>query len=129
MVSKVDISIIIPTYNEKNYLWDSVNRIKKVFKNLYNYEIIFVDSNSDDGSKNIFEAIKKENKNVKIIYQSCKKGIGSASFEGYLGSDGDFIMQIDGDCSHDPNDLLEMYKKIKNENYDMVIGSRYIEGG
>lgn len=124
----MDFSIVVPIYNEKKNILSTVNRIENVFKKKFLFEIIFVDSSSKDGSRNLLLSLKKK-KNIKVIFQKKKDGIGSASYVGYCKSRGEVIMQIDGDISHDPKDLLKMYIKLKEERKDMVIGSRYISGG
>jgi dolichol-phosphate mannosyltransferase len=124
----MNFSIIIPVYNEKRHIIKTIANIEKVFKKK-SYEIIFVDSSSNDGSKEIFIKLIKKNKKIKVIFQNKKEGIGSASLEGYVNSRGSIIMQIDGDVSHNPKDLLLMYSKLKKDKKDMVIGSRYIAGG
>lgn len=108
------ISVLIPTKNEPliNKLTEGVHR---VLKN-YEHEIVVIDKS------NVLPKLK----NAKIIVQKSD-GLGKAILEGLPHVSGDVIVTMDGDFSHDPKDLLGMIKKA-NE-YDIVIGSRFIPGG
>jgi dolichol-phosphate mannosyltransferase len=111
----VKISVIIPTKNEP-----LINElIEEVHKNLKNYEheIIIID---------------KSDKKPKIIgaelFLQKSNGLGNAIIEAFNHTRSDIIITMDGDFSHNPKDLLRFLRKI-SEGYDIVIGSRYIDGG
>ena len=118
--------IIIPTYNEK----DNISLILTKIINLNTkFNILVVDDNSPDGTSKIVERFMFSNSNINIIKRESKIGLGSAYIEGFkwaLNNSYDYVMQIDADLSHNPDDLI----RLKNEstNYDLVIGSRYIKG-
>ncbi|MFH1900153.1 MAG: polyprenol monophosphomannose synthase [Patescibacteria group bacterium] len=134
--------IIIPTYNEK----ENIGRlIKEIFDlNISDLNIIVVDDNSPDGTGEIVNGlVKKYNnagaycntpkKNVPIqaIHRKEKSGLGSAYVAGFkkaLANKADLIFEMDADFSHDPKDIPRFIDEI-NRGYDIVIGSRRIEGG
>jgi len=118
------ISIVIPTYNEKENI---KKLILKIFQNLENPEIIVIDDNSTDGTSDVVKKLIKKY-NVRLIERSKKIGIGSAYKRGFRVASGDIIIQMDADLSHDPLYLRQFIEKI-NQGYDIVIGSRYIKNG
>ncbi|MFZ8800754.1 MAG: glycosyltransferase [Candidatus Nanopusillus sp.] len=123
----IDVSIIIPTLNEKENINELVERIKKSLNDI-KYEIIFVDDGSKDGTIKEIEKLKKKYKNIKLIERGSKNGLSSAFLDGVKYSDGKYIVLMDADLQHPPELLKEMYKKAL-EGYDLVIASRYIKGG
>jgi len=108
------ISVLIPIKNEPliNELIEQINEVLKNFK----HEIIVIDK-SDDPPK-----INK----AKLVLQKTD-GLGKAVIEGLAYARGDVIITMDGDFSHDPNDLLKLIEKTNK--YDVVIGSRFVYGG
>ncbi len=122
------ISIVLPTYNEKENITNLIEQIESVVKrqNLKS-EIVVVDDNSPDGTADAVAKLKKKYKNIKIFIREEKLGIGSAHFFGYHKANGEIIIAMDTDLSHDPNQIVDMINKI-NEGYDIVAGSRHIKG-
>jgi len=118
--------IIIPTYNEK----DNISIIlTKIIDLNSDFNILVIDDNSPDGTSQIVEKFILSHSNIHIIKRSSKGGLGSAYIEGFkwaLDKNYHYVMQIDADLSHNPNDLLRL--KDESNNYDLVIGSRYIKG-
>lgn len=127
---KVYFSIIIPVFNEIKNINKTVLRIEETFKACgKDYEIIFVDDNSDDGTEEEIIKISKTNRNVRLEQHGKKEGLGAASNFGYTKAKGEIIMQLDGDLAHNPKDLILMYDFMQSNNLDMVIGSRYVKYG
>jgi len=123
------ISLIIPTYNEKDNIYDLLLKLKEEFlKNKIDNEIIVVDDNSPDGTGQILEKLKIEYLNLKVIHRSGKLGLSSAVLEGFNIADGDILGVMDADLSHPVSKIGEMYKEIIN-GADFVVGSRYVKGG
>lgn len=123
------LSLIIPTYNERENILKLISGIKEQFnKNKINGEIIFVDDNSPDGTGEVLEELKKENQNLKVIHRKGKLGLSSAVIEGFKIAEGDIFGVMDADLSHPSEKISEMYKIVTKEA-DLVIGSRYVKGG
>ena len=118
------IAVIIPTYNERENIMPLIISIEK---NLPGAEIIVVDDNSPDGTG---ELVKK-NRKVRLITNPEKTGLGRAYLKGMDYAvkklKADVLIEIDADFSHDPKDLPALVKMA--EEYDLVLGSRYIKGG
>ncbi len=126
----MDLSIIIPTYNEKENIKILLEKINKEFENnKINGEVIVVDDNSPDGTGKILEKLKEKYSYLNVIYRKGKLGLSSAVFEGIKISKGEILGVIDADLSHPPEKIPEMFRIIKGNEVDFVIGSRYIKGG
>jgi len=128
----MNLSIIIPTYNEKENIQLIIGKIIENLKNKkINYSIIIVDDNSPDGTGKIIDEISQKNKRVFIVHRKEKLGVGGAYVEGFKFSlkklKPDLLMTMDADLSHDPRYICDIVSAIKD--YDIVIGSRYVKGG
>ena len=123
------ISIVIPTYNEKDNLGALVARISKACsKGGIDAEIVIVDDNSPDGTGALAEELARTN-NLKVIHRADKLGLSSAIIAGFSASSASILVMMDADLSHPPEKIPEMITKIINDEADIVIGSRYTLGG
>ena len=120
------ILIIIPTYNE------SAN-IKKIILKIFNvdksFHILVIDDNSPDKTYEIVQKLSCDYKNINLIKRSGKLGLGTAYCEGFswaINNNYSKVVQIDADMSHDPSKIPDLVSCANN--YDLVIGSRYIDG-
>jgi dolichol-phosphate mannosyltransferase len=118
------ISIVIPTYNERenvpllvDELYKSVSREKAI-----DLELIIVDDNSPDGTGLVADELSHQYP-IKVIHRKGKMGLGSAVMEGFKLSDRPYVGVMDADLSHDPVILAEMIRNLGE--YDIVIGSRF----
>jgi len=119
--------IIIPTYNEKANIEKLINDIQ--LQNIENLDILIIDDNSPDGTGEIIKNLQKNNDNILIIEREGKLGLGTAYIRGFkyaLENNYNQIAQMDADYSHDPKDLIKLFKAV--EKYDWAIGSRYKSG-
>ena len=124
------LSLVIPTYNEKENIQKLIKKIQEEFKkNKINGEIIIVDDSSPDGTGQILEKLKKKQKNLKVIHRKGKLGLSSAVLEGWKIADGEVLGVMDADLSHPPEKIEELFRAIENGEADFTIGSRYIKGG
>lgn len=124
------LSLVIPTYNEKENIQKLIKKIQEEFKeNKIDGEIIIVDDNSPDGTGKILDRLKKKAKNLKIIHRKEKLGLSSAVLEGWKIADGDILGVMDADLSHQPEKIKELFATIEKGEADFTIGSRYIKGG
>jgi dolichol-phosphate mannosyltransferase len=126
----MDLSIIIPTYNEKENIQNLLERIYNEFKkNNIHGEVIVVDDGSPDGTGEIVENLKKNYKTLQCIHRQNKLGLSSAVLKGFSVSKSEILGVMDSDLSHPPEKINLMYQTIKKDNFDLVIGSRYIKEG
>ncbi len=118
--------VIIPTYNEADNIEKIINLISTLDISI---DILVVDDSSPDGTSNIVENIAKTNIKVFLLTQDKKAGLGTAYKAGFkwaIDNRYDKVVQIDADLSHDPNSIPDLL--VKCDDYDVVIGSRYIKG-
>ena len=118
--------VITPTYNEGKNILTLINRIKD---NVEDIDILVIDDNSPDGTSDIVAKFAESRNDIFLITRGGKLGLGTAYIEGFkwaIQNNYDIVIQMDADLSHDPKDLPRMLQAIKD--YDLVIGSRYIDG-
>ena len=120
--------MIIPTYNEADNIQKIIPEVLKNSTPENEFNILVVDDNSPDGTAELAEALN--NSNVKILKREKKSGLGTAYLAGFkyaIKNNYDYVFEMDADFSHDPKYLKVFIEKIL-EGYDLVIGSRYING-
>ncbi len=116
----IDLSIVLPTYKEKENLSILIPQIEEGFRGI-SFEIIIVDDSSKDGTRELVEDLNKHYGNIKLIERSGLLGIGSALRVGYNATRGIFILSSDADLSFSVSDMQSLHKKIQ-EGYDIVLG-------
>jgi dolichol-phosphate mannosyltransferase len=120
--------VILPTYNEKENIEPI---LKSIFKVAPNVSVMVVDDNSPDGTAGIVELLKNQYPNLSLMRRARKEGLGRAYIDAFkkVLSEGavEKIIMMDADFSHSPSYLPKMIEE--SENYDVVVGSRYVEGG
>lgn len=126
--------IVIPTYNERENIVRLIKKIRQQFSHLKKWDpkILIVDGNSPDGTAKLVKRLSKRHKNVHLLLEKKKKGLGAAYLEGMKHSfeklKADIVITMDADLSHDPKYLPKFMEKI-DEACDFVVGSRYIKDG
>lgn len=122
-----DRLVIIPTYNEKENI---ENIIRCVFSLSPAFDVLIIEDNSPDGTAQIVKELQKEFSSLHIIERQGKLGLGTAYITGFqwaLTNGYNYIFEMDADFSHNPHDLLRLYK-VCREGADMSVGSRYVTG-
>lgn len=122
-----DALVIIPTYNEKENI-EAI--IRAVFSQEKDFDILIVDDNSPDGTATIVKKLITEfSERLFIEERTGKNGLGTAYIHGFkwaIKNKYDFIIEMDADFSHNPDDLVRLYSVCKNEGADVSVGSRYV---
>jgi glycosyltransferase involved in cell wall biosynthesis len=122
----VDISILIPIYNEEGNIKELHTKLTDVLPILTeNYEILFVDDCSTDNSFAILNELNREDKRVKLIKFRRNFGQSAAISAGFDYSKGDIIITMDGDLQNDPEDIPKLLETLEKEDYDVVCGWRF----
>ena len=114
------ISILIPVYNEKDSLIDLIKKVEEIDFGLEK-EIILVDDFSTDGTKELYANISH-----KVLYHEVNQGKGAALKTGLKEATGDIIIIQDADLEYNPQDYLPLVELIKDNKYDVVYGSRFL---
>ncbi len=123
----MQISIITPTYNESKSIEKLITNLFKDCKD-FNIELIIVDDNSPDGTAEIAEKLSKRYP-IKVIKRSGKLGLSSAVIAGFKLASGDILGVIDADLSHPTSKIPELLQPLINNEAEITIGSRLIQGG
>ncbi|GAB6279584.1 MAG: glycosyltransferase family 2 protein [Lentimicrobium sp.] len=119
----MDISIIIPLYNEAESLSELHAWITRVMQqNGFSYEIIFIDDGSNDDSWKIIEAMSHYDEHVKAIKFRRNYGKAAALNTGFEASTGEVVITMDADLQDSPDEIPELYQMIKKQGYDLVSG-------
>lgn len=123
-----EVSIVVPCYNETDNVVPLVTALNAALKNR-NWEVIFVDDNSPDGTINVVRQLAQQDARVRGLLRIGRKGLSSAVIEGILASSAPIVAVMDGDLQHDEACLPAMLDAIENEHYDVAVASRHVEGG
>ena len=119
----MDVSVVIPLYNEEESLSELADLIGGVMdKNSLSYEIIMVDDGSTDKSWEVIQRLADGNRSVKAIRFRRNYGKSAALYSGFRLSEGDVIITMDADLQDDPDEIPALYGMIKNEGLDLVSG-------
>ena len=124
--SDIELSLIAPTFNEKENIAPLVERVHKALSQ-YSYELIIVDDNSPDGTAEAVKSLSRKYP-VKVIVRTDERGLASAVVAGFKEAKGGVLGVIDADLQHPPESLPLLLDAIR-KGADVAVGSRYIQGG
>ena len=124
----LELSIVIPTFNESENVPVLLERLGKALAGIA-WEVIFVDDDSPDGTADIVRDLAASNPGVRRILRVGRRGLSGATIEGVLASTATYVAVMDGDLQHDETLLPKMAEALRNGRADLVVGSRYVEGG
>ena len=123
MSNKLDISVVVPLYNEEESLPELVAWIDRVaHENSLSYEIIMVDDGSTDSSWAVIEELRKQNEAIRAISFMRNYGKSAALYCGFEMADGEVVFTMDADLQDSPDEIPEMRRMILEEGYDLVSG-------
>ena len=119
----MDISVVIPLYNEEESLPELYAWIERVMNaNGFSYEVIFVNDGSTDGSWNVIEELSRKHEQVKGIKFRRNYGKSPALYCGFEKAQGDVVITMDADLQDSPDEIPELYRMITQDGYDLVSG-------
>ena len=119
----MDISVVIPLYNEEESLKELNDWIVRVMQaNHFSFEIIYIDDGSSDGSWKIVEQLSKEHQQIKAIQFRRNYGKSAALNEGFKEASGDVVITMDSDLQDSPDEIPELFRMIVEEKLDIVSG-------
>ena len=121
------VSIVVPTYNERDNVFPLFERITQALAAKWNFEVIFVDDSSPDGTASVLSQLLTTDDRVKVIVRPAKSGLGSAVRDGFMHASGNYWAMMDADLSHKPEYLPHLLSAL--DQADIAIGSRYVPGG
>lgn len=123
-----ELTVVLPTFKERLNVQPITEALAKVLEGI-DYEVMFVDDDSPDGTADLVREIAQTNPRVRVVHRVHRRGLASACIEGMMASSAPFVAVMDADMQHDERILPEMLRKIKAENLDLVAGTRNSGGG
>ena len=123
-----ELSIVTPTFNEADNVALLVDAVARALPGI-RWEIIFVDDNSPDGTSDAVRGMAQRDARVRIVHRYGRRGLSGACIEGIMTSSAPFVAVMDSDLQHDETLLGPMLERLRQGDVDLVIGSRYAEGG
>jgi dolichol-phosphate mannosyltransferase len=129
IASAPTLSLVVPTYNERDRLPDLVRIVFDVYQTAgIDGTLVIVDDNSPDGTGAVADQLAQRYP-VTVVHRAGKLGLGTAVIEGFNASNAEIVGVIDADLSHPPSLVPRMLEAIRDTGADIVIGSRYVPGG
>lgn len=127
------ISVVLPTYNESQNMPGLIDELSRTMTtDVYISsppEIIVVDDNSPDGTADVCRSLGNAHRSVNVIVRTKERGLGSAVKRGILESNGEIVLVMDADFSHDCGMVPRLLAALKDDMVDIAIASRYAQGG
>ncbi len=123
-----ELSIIVPTFNERANIPILVERLSRLLGSC-DWEVIFVDDNSPDGTATAARDIGEGDSRVRCIRRIGRRGLAGACLEGMLASQARYVAVMDADLQHDEAALVPMLENLRAGRADLVVASRYLDGG
>lgn len=123
-----ELTVIVPTFNERANVERLIELLSAALSGA-RWEVLFVDDDSPDGTASLVKEIAKSDPRVSCIRRVGRRGLAGAVIEGALASSAPYVAVIDGDLQHDERLLPRMLERMKSGETDLVIASRYVEGG
>jgi len=123
-----ELSVVVPTFNERDNVIALFRKLESALAGRA-WEVIYVDDNSPDGTWDVVRTLAREDSRVRCIRRIGRRGLSGACIEGILASSAPCAAVIDADLQHDETQLPKMLALLQGGEADLVVGSRYVEGG
>jgi dolichol-phosphate mannosyltransferase len=123
-----ELSIIVPTFNERTNVPVLIERLRAVLEGIA-WEVVFVDDDSPDGTAEQVRRISQSDSRVRCLQRIGRRGLSTACIEGILACSAPYIAVMDADLQHDERLLPNMLDVLRQEECDVAVGSRYVSGG
>ena len=122
---EIKLSVVVPTFNESANVPEMVRRLGETLCDIP-WEVIFVDDASPDGTADVVRSLAREDRRVRLISRHNRRGLASAVVEGALAASAEIVAVMDGDLQHDESVLPEMYRKVADNEAEIVSASRFL---
>jgi dolichol-phosphate mannosyltransferase len=122
------LSVVVPTFNERDNVTKLYHKLAETLKGVA-WEVIFVDDNSPDATWDVVRDLARQDSRVRCLRRIGRRGLSGACIEGILASSAPFAAVMDADLQHDETQLPKMLALLQSGQAELVVGSRYIEGG
>lgn len=122
------LSVVVPTYKEAGNLPPLLRKLNIALPDI-NWEVIFADDDSPDGTHSLAKRLSLSDRRIRCLRRVGRRGLAGACIDGILSSSAPYVAVMDGDMQHDETVLARMLRRLEDGEGDIVIGTRYIEGG
>jgi dolichol-phosphate mannosyltransferase len=123
-----ELAIVVPAFNERQNVGLLVEAVDRALGAI-RWEMIFVDDNSPDGTAAQVREIALTDPRVRVVHRFGRRGLATACIEGIMSTAAPYVAVMDADLQHDEAVLPEMFRRLTTEDVDLVVGSRYVQGG
>src|SRR5580700_2035120 len=123
-----ELTVVVPTFNERANIPLLVARLQRTLDGI-DWEVIFIDDNSPDGTAAAVRALGESDARVRCIRRIGRRGLAGACLEGMLASQARFVAVMDADLQHDETLLAGMLEALRAGRADVAVASRYLYGG
>jgi dolichol-phosphate mannosyltransferase len=124
----LELAVVVPTFNESANVHELVSRLDRVLDGIA-WEVIFVDDDSPDGTAELVRQLGQHHPRVRVVHRIQRRGLSSACVEGMLATAAPYLAVMDADLQHDEALLPQMLTALRAPDCDLVVGTRYMEGG
>lgn len=124
----MDLAVVLPTFNERANIDEIIARLYAVLAP-FQFEIVFVDDDSADGTATVIEAYARSDRRIRLIHRVGRRGLASACMEGILSTSAPFVAVMDADLQHDESILPGMVERIRCDQLDVVVATRNADSG
>ncbi len=121
-----ELSIVVPTLNEVSNIEPLLERLAAALAGC-RWEVVFVDDDSSDGTADLLRRLSREHDNVRCLRRIGRRGLSSAVIEGMLAVSSPYIAVMDADLQHDERLLPEMLRRVREDECDIAVASRFLE--
>ena len=126
--------VVLPTFNEAENIESIVAAIVPVLERAapLGFGVLIVDDDSPDGTGEIADRLAAGQTGIEVLHRSVREGLGPAYLAGFrhaLAAGAGYVLEMDADGSHDPNDLARLIAAVRDDGADLALGSRYVAGG
>jgi dolichol-phosphate mannosyltransferase len=128
MQANLELSIVVPTFNESANVRELLERLQATLGET-GWEVVFVDDDSPDETAALVRSIARSDRRVRCVQRVGRRGLSSACIEGMLATAAPFIAVMDADLQHDETILPAMLERLRSGDADLVVGTRYAQGG
>ena len=125
---RVDLSVVIPTYNERANISELIARVSESLEGT-SWALLFVDDDSPDGTADLITEYARRDYRIRLIRRIGRRGLSSACIEGVMSTTSNYIAIMDADMQHDEAILPRMLDTLRSEQLDVVVGTRNAQGG
>jgi dolichol-phosphate mannosyltransferase len=127
-VATIELAVVVPSFNERDNIEPLIGRLARCLDGVA-WEVIYVDDDSPDGTAEAVKALARRDPRVRCVHRIGRRGLSTAVIEGIQASSAPYVAVIDADLQHDETLLPRMLAALKTEGLDIVVGSRYSDGG